>query len=228
MMDLSHLNEYFFADEVPPEQMDFLWDYGWRHFGVYFFRYATVAKDDGLYHVTPLRIRLRDFSLSASQKRVLKKNADLRLEIRDATLDSTKQALFDRHKMRFVENVPDSLYDFLSPQPATIPCTTQELCLFQEDKLLAASFLDLGAQAASSVYSIYEPSEAKRSLGICLILLSISYSIQLEKQYYYPGYAYQEPSHYDYKKRFSGLEQFDWREWQASPEIKNQKANIKS
>ena len=217
MVDRSLINEYFFADEVRPEQMDFLWAQGWRHFGVYFFRYSTMTKDDGLNHVTPLRLRLSDFSLSTSQKRVLKKNEDLRLEIREAALDTTKEALFDRHKIRFVENVPDSIYDFLSPQPSTIPCTTQEICLFQEDQLLAVSFLDIGAQATSSVYSIYEPAETKRSLGICLILLSIAYSTKLGKQYYYPGYAYQEPSHYDYKKRFRGLEQFDWQGWKPLP-----------
>jgi arginine-tRNA-protein transferase len=227
MSEGHDIDEYFFADEVTPEQMDFLWAHGWRHFGVYFFRYATIAKHDGLQQVMPLRIKLANFSLSASLKRVLNKNADLRLEIRAASVDATKEALFDRHKTRFVENVPDSMYDFFSPQPATTPCRTQELCLFQDEKLLAASFLDLGAQASSSVYSIYEPAEPKRSLGICLILLSIAYSIELGKEYYYPGYAYHEPSHYDYKKRFRGLEQFDWQEWQASPEIKRQKANLK-
>ncbi|HEX4946420.1 MAG TPA: arginine-tRNA-protein transferase [Blastocatellia bacterium] len=213
MSEAYDLDEYFFADEVTPEQMDYLWAHGWRHFGVFFFRYATLAKSDGHYHVMPLRLKLADFSLSTSQKRVIKKNEDLRVEIRAAAIDATKEALFHRHKTRFEENVPNSIYDFFTPHPALIPCVTKEICLFQEDRLLAASFLDIGAAATSSVYSIYEPTETKRSLGIYLILLSIVYSLELGMQHYYPGYAYHEPSHYDYKKRFSGLEQFDWQEW---------------
>ncbi len=213
MSEAYDLDEYFFAGEVTPEEMDYLWAHGWRHFGQYFFRYAALAKHDGLYHVTPLRVKLADFTLSTSQKRVLKKNADLRLEIREPFIDAATEALFHRHKTRFAENVPNSIYDFFSAQPAAIPCRTRELCLWQEEQLLAASFLDIGAQSTSSVYSIYEPTETRRSLGIALILLSIGYSLELGMQYYYPGYAYQEPSHYDYKKRFRGLEQYDWQEW---------------
>ncbi len=215
MSDRAKIDEYFLAQEVTPEQMDYAWEHGWRHFGAYFFRYATLAKHDGRYHVVPLRLKLDQFSLSTSQKRVLKKNQDLRLEIRDAAIDDTKEALFDRHKTRFADHVPDSIYDFFTPHPARIPCPAKEICLWQEERLLATSFLDIGTHATSSVYSIYEPTETNRSLGIYLILLSIAYSIELGMQYYYLGYAYREPSHYDYKKRFSGLEQFDWQRWKT-------------
>jgi leucyl-tRNA---protein transferase len=213
MSDQRAIDEYFFARDVTPEQMDFLWADGWRHFGTFFFRYATLTKGHERLHVTPLRLKLADFSLSTSQKRVLKKNQDLQLEIRNAAIDEAKESLFDRHKTRFEDNVPNSIYDFFTPYPARIPCQTKEICLFQDDQLIAASFLDIGAQATSSVYSIYEPTETQRSLGIYLILLSIAYSQKLGMTHYYHGYAYREPSHYDYKKRFKGLERFDWREW---------------
>jgi len=215
MSDRTNIDEYFWGQEVSPKQMDFLWAQGWRHFGVYFFRYARVAKSDGCFHVMPLRINLSNFRLSTSQKRVLKKNQDLRCEIQDATIDDEKAALFDRHKTRFSENVPDSIYDFFTPEPASIPCHAKEICLYLDDRLLAVSFLDVGAFATSSVYAIFEPTETKRSLGTYLILRSISHSLECGMKYYYPGYAYREPSHYDYKKRFSGLEFFDWQEWQA-------------
>lgn len=215
MSDQANIDEYFWGQEVSPKQMDFLWAHGWRHFGMYFFRYARVAKSDGCSHVIPLRINLSSFTLSTSQKRVLKKNQDLRCEIQDAIIDEEKAALFDRHKTRFSENVPDSIYDFFTPEPASIPCHAKEICLYLDDRLLAVSFLDVGASATSSVYAIFEPTESKRSLGTYLILLSIRYSLELGVKYYYPGYAYQEPSHYDYKKRFSGLEFFDWQEWQS-------------
>ena len=213
---MKQIDEYHFAQQLTPEQMDYAWANGWRHFGIYFFRYAKIQTPQGLSHVTPLRINLANFSLSTSQKRVSKKNQDLVVKIRDAFIDEAKEALFDRHKTRFAENVPNSIHDFFSPYPAEIPCATKEICLFQNDELIAASFLDLGQNSASSVYSIYEPAAAKRSLGVYLILLSIEYSHQHHKRYYYPGYAYREPSHYDYKKKFTGIESYDWSDWKTA------------
>lgn len=204
------INEYFLADNVSPEEMDMLWAEGWRHFGVYFFRYSTVDHDGARCHVTPLRIDLEAFVLSRSQKRILKNNEDLRVVIRDAVIDRESEALFDRHRKRFRDNVPDSLRDFMSDMPASVPCPNQEICAFDGDRLLAISFLDVGASATSAVYAAFEPEEAKRSLGIFTMLCAIAHTRTLGYRYYYPGYAYREPSLYDYKKRFSGLEYLDW------------------
>jgi arginyl-tRNA--protein-N-Asp/Glu arginylyltransferase len=204
------INEYFLADHVEPSEMDNVWAEGWRHFGPYFFRYSLAPHDGVLCHVTPLRIQLDHFNLSRSQKRILKNNADLRVVIRDAALNSDKENLFERHRLRFKENVPNSIYDFMSERPASVPCPNQEICAYQDDRLLAMSFLDIGERATSAVYAAFEPSESKRSLGIFTILCAIAHSRSLGCAYYYPGYAYREPSGYDYKKRFSGLQYFDW------------------
>ena len=58
---------------------------------------------------------------------------------------------------------------------------------------------------------MFHLSHAKRSLGIFTMLEAIRYSRDLGCRYYYPGYAYEEPSFYDYKKNFTGLEALDWR-----------------
>lgn len=207
------MNQYFLADNLTPEQMDLLWENGWRHFGEYFFRYSEVDAEIGTRHVLPLRIRLADFQLSRGQKRIWKRNQDLEVIIRPASIDDAKVRLFEMHRRRFSENVPDSLYTFLSAEPATIPCSTLEVCLFADDELIAASFLDLGRSSTSSVYSVFDPGYSSRSLGVFLILVSIKWSQERGKSLYYPGYAYLEPSHYDYKKRFSALEEYNWIEW---------------
>ena len=75
---------------------------------------------------------------------------------------------------------------------------------------MAVTFLDLGENATSAVYAIFDPAEAKRSLGILMMLHSIRLSRERGYRYYYPGYAYREPFNYDYKKRFAGLEYLDW------------------
>lgn len=209
------MNEYFFRQHVSPEQMDYIWEHGWRHFGTYFFRYALGSDK----HVLPLRIRLSDFQPSQSQKRIIKKNRDLKAIFAPAFIDARVEALFEHHKGRFEDNIPDSIYTFMSRSPATVPCTCQSLCLYFQDQLIGISYLDIGDTATSSVYQCFDPEFDKRSLGILMILLSIEESVRSGKTFYYPGYAYVEPSHYDYKKTFAALEAFDWKSWRPYPRL---------
>ncbi len=204
------INEEFYAGRVSPPQLDRLLADGWRHFGEHFLRYNIGFYADELYRVLPLRVRVADFNLSKSQRRVVKRNQDLQAIIRPIEITAEKEALFERHKQRFNHSVPDSLYNFLSYAPAEIPCQALEVCLYDEEKLLAASFFDVGATAVSGIYAMFDPLETTRSLGIFTILLVINYAIETGKIHYYPGYAYVEDSFYDYKKRFSALEFFDW------------------
>ena len=212
MTEQAAINQYFEAEFVPSAVMDRVWAEGWRHFGTSFFRYEKTQGSSGDWqHVLPLRVKLEQFRFSDSQKRVTRRNAHLECLIRDAFIDDEKNALFELHKLRFTENIPESLETFLHPQPARIPCITKEICLYQDGRLIGAHFLDLGETATSSVCSIYDPNESKHSLGIYLIVCSIKFSCEHGMTHYYPGYAYREPSTYDYKKKLGSLEVFDWR-----------------
>jgi len=206
----SFINEEFFAFQKSPAEMDALWQGGWRHFGVHFFRYNLGFYEYEIRRVLPLRIRLADFKFSKSQRRVFNKNKDLETIIRPAEIDAEKESLFHRHKRRFKSGTPDSIYNFLSDEPASVPCRTLEICVFERGKLVAASFLDVGNESVSSVYGMFEPSEERRSPGILTMLLEIRYALENGKKFYYSGYAYEGNSFYDYKKRFSALECFDW------------------
>lgn len=204
------INEEFHTRRVSPQLLDVLLEDGWRHFGTHFYRYNIGVYADELRSVLPLRVRLDDFAPSKSQRRVLKRNEDLQIVFRPIEINAEKTELFERHKRRFHHAVPDSLYDFLSSQPAIVPCAALELGVYENDKLVAATFFDVAANAVSAIYAMFEPTETTRSLGIFMMLSTINYAIETGKTYYYPGYAYVEPSFYDYKKRFAALEEFDW------------------
>jgi arginine-tRNA-protein transferase len=208
-------DQSFLYPAASPGEMDQFWAEGWRHFGVLFFRYRTAVHGRKQFTVLPLRINLERFAVTRSQRRVLFKNSNTRMLIRPTFVDNEKQALFLKHRMRFKENVPTSLDNFLSPVPDSVPCVNLELCIYHADRLIAVTFLDLGETATSAVYAIFDPAEAKRSLGILMILHSIQFSRERGCRYYYPGYAYRESFAYDYKKRFTALEYLNWnRGWQ--------------
>ncbi|MCA1632545.1 MAG: GNAT family N-acetyltransferase [Acidobacteria bacterium] len=199
------------SSSVEPWRMDELWAEGWRHFGVLFFRDRKTSYGGRRCSVMPLRVELERFTPSRSQRRVLARNSDAEIRIGETFIDREKRDLFERHKRRFHEAVPDSLYDFLSHAPASVPCRNVEICVSLGGRLAAASFLDVGESATSAVYAMFDPEESKRSLGIFTMLVAIRYSLILGCRHYYPGYACREPSIYDYKKNFAGVEYFDWR-----------------
>ena len=205
------INEEFYAASIAPAQMDRLLADGWRHFGAHFFRYNIGISHGELRFVIPLRVRLAGFVLSKSQRRVVRRNEGLQTIVRPIVIDDEKHELFARHKNRFKEAVPDSLYDFLAPDAANVPGEGLETVVYDGEKLLAASFFDVGATTVSAVYAMFEPTETTRSLGIFTMLATIDFAARNGKSFYYPGYAYEGNSFYDYKKRFAALEEFDWR-----------------
>ena len=209
-LTLPPIDESAYLMSARPADMDALWERGWRHFGPMFFRYSHTLSGTEVRHVIPLRVDLECFSPSKSQRRVRRKIADLRLQVSPTCLDAERDALFELHKQRFAANVPESLEVFLGPNPNRIPCANSEFTLFDGSQLIAASYLDLGARSVSSVYGFFHPDHAWRSPGIATMLLEIEYAQQHGYRYYYPGYAFREPSHYDYKKQFAGLEIYDW------------------
>ncbi len=214
------INEDFYADFVLPEQMDSLWANGWRHFGTHFFRYNVGFLKDELRFVMPLRIDLARSSYSKSQRRNLKRNCDLQVVIRPIEITSKALDLFERHKTRFTRGVPDSIYNFISRKPADSPCDAKELCVYQDERLIAASYFDLGRNSTSGIYAMFDPDLKDRGLGTFTMLKEIEYAIESGRRYYYQGYAYEGASFYDYKKRFRATEVFDWSGgWQALSDI---------
>lgn len=208
--DLILINEEFYADAVTPGQLDLLLADAWRHFGTHFFRYNLGIYQDEIRRVIPLRIRLSDFQFSKSQRRNLRNNSDLRVEIRPINITPESEDLFHRHKQRFDHGVPGSIYDFLSHEPSTIPCEAREVAVYDNDRLVAVSYFDIGLTATSGIYAAFDPQLQTRGLGIFTMLKEIEFSIDNRKEFYYQGYAYERESFYDYKKRFAGIECFDW------------------
>ncbi|TLD70038.1 GNAT family N-acetyltransferase [Phragmitibacter flavus] len=190
--------------------MDHLWQLGWRHFGAQFFRYSMNVHAGEWQHIVPVRIDLERFELSKSQRRGLRKNEDLVCEWLPASVDEELVQVFEAHKNRFHDNVPTSLHDFVSLMPGNFPCACELLRCRLGGTCVAASFCDVDELATSSVYGLFAPDHSIRSLGIFTLLKEIERAMEQGRRWHYLGYASHEAGIYDYKKRFAGLEGFDW------------------
>ena len=206
------IDDAFTVDQVTPGQMDVLWGRGWRHFGNDFFRYSVSMAESGSEWIVPLRLDPAAFLPRKTQRRVLRANADVRWEMRNATLSLEACDLFERHKKRFTSNVPESLAVFLGEDPAAGPCECLEFRCLIGGKLIAVSFLDVGATSVSSLYAAFDPLMSWRSLGTLTMLKEIQWAAGRGMKYYYPGYTTLAPGIYDYKKRLSPLQGYDWSE----------------
>ena len=209
-----YLSENSVLAYITLEDLDLRLAKAWRRFGHHFFRYNTgFIPDSNAYSlVVPLRIRLADFEFSKSQRKILQKNADFVVKKGLIELNQAKYDLFYLHRKRFLDNVPESLHNFIAVEPDTSPIPTYEVSVYDKEKLIATSFVDVSTNALSSIYAMFDTFYSSYSLGNYTLLEEIIWAKELNKKYLYLGYAYQEPSFYDYKKRFSALEQYIWEE----------------
>jgi arginyl-tRNA--protein-N-Asp/Glu arginylyltransferase len=204
------LEDTFISWSIPPGQMDDLWAAGWWYLGPVFFRRAYIEWGGRLAPLQHLRLRLNHFRPSDSQRRTLRRNADLEVRVRPAQIDDERRELFNRHKIRFSDSIPRDLEDFLGPSPSTNPVPAMEFGVYLQDRLVAASYLARGVNSVASLYCIFDPEESRRGLGIFTMLSEIQWAKEQGCKLYYPGYALLEPSPMDYKKTFYGLQMYEW------------------
>ncbi len=86
----------------------------------------------------------------------------------------------------------------------------EQTCFFefrdQNDQLVAVSVVDMLDQGLSAIYTFYDPSLDKRSLGTFCILWQIEYSLEQGYQYLYLGYWVKSCRKMSYKIAFKPFE----------------------
>ena len=203
-----------YLDQVSSTAMDQAWAEGWRHFGREFFRDSLAFMDGKVCRVTPLRLLLSEWLPSKSERRILKKNKGFMTFWHPSKIEAAERALFQTHKSRFKENVPEGLENFLGWNIEDYPCRSMQCSVISvtegERKLVACSYLDIGEVAVSSIYGMFDPRYSQYGLGIYTMLMEMLYAKKKGFRYYYSGYATIESSAYDYKKRFHPQEIYQW------------------
>lgn len=198
------------VERATPQVMDALWADGWRHFGVEFFRDKYSLEGLRLQKIIPLRVDVSRYQPKRDQRRALKRAERFQVTLQPTQLSDEHRALFERHCERFTNNRPPSLDHFLSDEPHATPCVGMMCEVRDEGRLLAVSFVDVGAEALSSVYAIFEPQEHKLSLGQLTLLMELRFVEATGRRYLYTGYGHIHESAYAYKKRLKGTEFYDW------------------
>lgn len=209
------IHDYKELFQLSAQEIDQMLAQGWRHFGERFFRYNLTIHRNEVCRVMSLRLLLSEYAHKKKHRRILRDIAQFSVSYRPLTVTEEMQGLFSRHKQRFEDNEPESIYTFVSEQK-DVPIRPMECCIYDGTKLIAASFFDEGETSVSSIYGMFDLNYSQYSLGIATMLLEIDYSKNKQKEFYYHGYCYDVPSFYDYKKRFPALYYYDWKgQWRS-------------
>jgi leucyl-tRNA---protein transferase len=138
----------------------------------------------------PIRIPVRGFEPSKSQRRTLRRNRDVQVSIDTPQLTREKHELYRRYlrsqqKGSNQSSDIDSLREFL--YSSCVPTLELEY-RDPRGRLLAVSICDVGKRFLSSVYHYFDPTEARRRLGVFSVLHEIELCRERRIPHYYLGY----------------------------------------
>ncbi len=152
----------------------------------------------------PIRIPVESYAPSKSQKRVWKRNRDIRVETGTATFTPEKLALYNRHKLqrglsRNEQPMTRRGYEGWFVQSCA---RTLEMRYLVEDRLIGVGILDVGARDTSSVYFYFDPDEHKRSLGTFSVMMEIAWLRSQAGRFHYLGLYVEDCRHLVYKAQY--------------------------
>ena len=159
------------------------------------------------------RIRVADFKLSKSQRRILRRN---RKVSRQATSPWATEDQFDLFRRYLDSRHADGgmadmdIFEFAAMVEET-PIRSRVIEYSQSDEdgvsaLAAVCLTDVLDDGLSMVYSFYDPDLERHSLGTYVILDHVSIAQDAGLPYVYLGYWVPGSPKMGYKAKFSGLE----------------------
>jgi arginyl-tRNA--protein-N-Asp/Glu arginylyltransferase len=150
-----------------------------------------------------LRVLVKEFCLSKSQKRNIKKNNQFIIKISKEKKESY-YSLYEKYI--------NTLHKDGSMFPATIEqyksfisCTVTEqlyLEIWHDNQLVSVAVTDVLKDALSAVYTFYHPDYNRHGLGVFSILSQQSLAKDMGKKYLYLGYQIDDCKKMNYKNRY--------------------------
>lgn len=191
---------------VTPEIYQDLTDQGFRRSGSHLYR----PHCDACQACVPTRLLVNDFKASRSQRRVIKRNADLNVRYEQAAFTKRHYNLYERYiSLRHADGdmypaSEDQYRSFLLSPWAN----SSFISLYKGDQLLSVAVTDHQPEGLSAIYTFFEPTEVRRSLGVMNILMQAQYARTLDLPYLYLGYWIRDCAKMAYKINYRPTELF--------------------
>lgn len=162
-----------------------------------------------------VKIDVNKIQLNRSQKRTVKRNQDVRVQIIKPMYDERHFQLYCRYQAW--KHPGDSMdhHDRRKYEESMVRSSMQTALLefYLEHRLIAVTVVDVVSQGLSAVYTFFEPNQAKRSLGRFAVLTLVEKTRELGLDYVYLGYLVHDCAKMNYKAEYKGLLAFVNNEW---------------
>ncbi len=161
------------------------------------------------------RIRLKDFKLGDSFRRVLKKNADLSFSIEPAKATMPLYELFADyiHSRHGEGGMTEMSYGDFTAMMEEFPDDTKFFVVRQGEIVKGVMLMDEMPDGTSAVYSFFDHRDDKRSLGTYMILKLCEHTASIGKPYVYLGFWVKGSEKMAYKAKYQPLELFVGERW---------------
>jgi leucyl-tRNA---protein transferase len=193
----------FAADSIPADLYHQFMDANFRRSGTIF--YQPVCDDCRA--CMQIRVPVPRFAPSKSQRRCMRRNADVRISVERCEASAEGYDLYvryisQRHDGKMSEDW-DGYESFLCRSPVeTVHVHYRDAA----GKLLAVGVCDLSPKSLSSVYFYFDPDEERRSLGTFGALIEIELARKLNIPHYYLGYWVRGCRKMEYKANYTPCE----------------------
>ena len=157
---------------------------------------------------TPVRVRIADFQARQRHRRILNRNTDLELRIEPPSYRDDWYGLYEdyiqlRHpSSEMSPATPGQFRAFLLSNWSK----SLFLCTYLDGAVKSIAVTDVVGEAVSAVYTFYDGTEARRSLGIYSILAQIALAKVCGKTHLYLGYWVDGHAKMRYKLEFPPCE----------------------
>lgn len=196
---LPMLAELYYPSSFEPKDLDAHLEDGWFRMGQAIFTTNFLKFKEILYSAIWLRVDLNTFESSKTQQKLQKINSKFIVKIREAYVDDTKERLFEKYQDYVSFDTAPNLQQLLFGHGANDIYETLEICIYDEDKLIACGFFDLGENTSAGISCFYDPDYKKHSLGKYLMYLKMDFSKERGLDFFYLGYFAPGYPLFDYK-----------------------------
>jgi len=165
---------------------------------------------EGCRSCVSVRVLAREFQPTRSMRRILRRNADITTDMRQATPTSEQYSIFrayldSRHRDGGMADMTVLDYAMMvedSHVETRIVEYRRAVAGRSNRELIAMALTDVLGDGLSMVYSFFEPDESARSLGTFMVLDHIARAQAMGLAYVYLGYWVRGSGKMDYKSRF--------------------------
>ena len=157
-----------------------------------------------------VRVPMATFKPNRTQRRVAKRNADLRIAVEPARFSQRHFQVYERYiSLRHTDGdmypaTEDQFKSFLLSSWAD----TLFVCTYDGERLISVAVTDQLEDGLSAVYTFFEPSESQRSPGVFSILQQLELCKSMGLNHLYLGYWIKESQKMTYKSQYRPLQMF--------------------